>query len=87
MDNFAGVGYHNVLGGPCLCYSVCERGSGWWKGVREAGGSKRLHQRAAGAVPGCPEEHCMRGSPCCLVNRPCKACVGFEVCSEAFPGR
>lgn len=54
MDNFAGVGYHNVLGGPCLCYSVCERGSGWWKGVREARGVQTPASKSSRGSPRLP---------------------------------
>lgn len=47
---------------PVLLYERC------WKGVREGKEPKVLQQREAEAVPGCPEEHCMRGSPCCLLR-------------------
>lgn len=83
MDNFAGVGSNNALGVPCLFYSM--RGGEWWKDARKGKGSTLLQPRAAEAVPGCPEEHCMEWSPSCLLNSPFKACAGFEVCSEAFP--
>ena len=49
MDNFAGVGYHNVLGAPCLFSSVCERGGGWWKGVREGRGIQTAAKGSRGS--------------------------------------